>query len=243
MSSTDNVVLCMKWGTKYGPEYVNHLYAMVKKNLSLPFRFVCLTDDAAGLREEVETYPIPSLDLPEGIPERGWKKLAVFREDLYGLQGNALFLDVDIVIIGSLDAFFEQPGDFLVIHDWKRPWRITGNSSVFRFRLGAYPEILKKFIRTQAEVRQNFRNEQAYLSKEMHDRGVLKYWPKEWCQSFKYHCLRRFPLNFFLEPRIPENSKVLVFHGETNPHDAMVGRSNRALRYMRPASWIKDYWH
>lgn len=24
-------VICMKWGTKYGPEYVNRLYAMVRE--------------------------------------------------------------------------------------------------------------------------------------------------------------------------------------------------------------------
>ena len=27
------VVLCMKWGTKYGPEYINRLYAMVRRHL------------------------------------------------------------------------------------------------------------------------------------------------------------------------------------------------------------------
>ena len=36
-------ILCMKWGTKYGPEYVNRLYAMVRGHLSGDFRFVCPT--------------------------------------------------------------------------------------------------------------------------------------------------------------------------------------------------------
>ena len=39
-------VLCMKWGAKYGPDYVNRLYGMVARHLRRPFRFVCLTDDA-----------------------------------------------------------------------------------------------------------------------------------------------------------------------------------------------------
>ena len=123
-------VICMKWGTKYGPEYVNRLYAMVRRHLSGDFHFVCLTDDAAGIRSEVQCLPIPPLDLPAGIPERGWNKLATFTADLHGLRGTALFLDVDVVITGSLDDFFTQPGEFLIIHDYKRPWRITGNSSV-----------------------------------------------------------------------------------------------------------------
>ena len=126
-------ILCMKWGTKYGPEYVNRLYAMVHRHLSGDFRFVCLTDDSTGIRSEVQCLPIPALDLPPGIPERGWTKLATFSADLHGLRGTALFLDVDVVVTGSLDDFFTQPGEFLIIHDYKRPWRITGNSSVYRF--------------------------------------------------------------------------------------------------------------
>ena len=42
-------VVCMKWGTMYGPEYVNNLYHMVKRNLTPPFRFVCFTDNGEGI--------------------------------------------------------------------------------------------------------------------------------------------------------------------------------------------------
>ncbi|MEG1454456.1 MAG: glycosyltransferase, partial [Comamonas sp.] len=108
-------VICMKWGTKYGPEYVNRLYAMVRRNLQGDFRFICLTDDSQGIRAEVECLPIPSLDLPKGLPERGWAKLATFTPDLHGLRGTALFLDVDVVVTGPLDDFFTQPGEFLII--------------------------------------------------------------------------------------------------------------------------------
>ena len=52
-------VLCMKWGTKYGPEYVNRLYAMVRRHLGGDFDFVCLTDDDRGIRQEVRCLPIP----------------------------------------------------------------------------------------------------------------------------------------------------------------------------------------
>ena len=169
--ASQRIVICMKWGTKYGPEYVNRLYAMVRRHLTGDFRMVCLTDDATGIRNEVECFPIPALDLPPGIPERGWTKLVSFAEDLYGLKGTALFLDVDVVVVGSLDGFFEVPGEFLVIHDYKRPWRITGNSSVYRFELGAHPDVLRYFRTHVDEVRKEFRNEQAYLSDFLHQAG------------------------------------------------------------------------
>ena len=99
---TDRHILCMKWGTKYGPDYVNRLYAMVRRHLSGDFRFVCLTDDTQGIRSEVECHPIPDLNiqLAPGQRDGAWKKLTTFEQDLYGLQGQALFLDLDVVIVG-----------------------------------------------------------------------------------------------------------------------------------------------
>ena len=64
-------IVCMKWGDKFPATYVNKLYAMVSRNLTLPFRFVCFTDDSKDIRSEVEIKDIPGLNLPENIPERG----------------------------------------------------------------------------------------------------------------------------------------------------------------------------
>ena len=240
--STSRIVLCMKWGTKYGPEYVNRLYAMVARHLRGDFEFVCLTDDDRGVRAEVRCLPIPSLALPAGIPERGWTKLTTFEADLHGLQGTALFLDLDVVIVGDITPFFEAPGEFLIIHDWKRPWRVTGNSSVYRFKLGAHADVLAEFRATQAEVRARLRNEQAFLSEVMHRQGRLAYWPGDWCSSFKYHCIPRWPSNYWREPVAPQGTRIVIFHGEVNPPDALEGRRNRRFRYIRPATWVSRHW-
>jgi hypothetical protein len=151
-------ILCMKWGTRYGPEYVNRLYAMVRRNLRSGFRFTCLTDDPQGIRSEVECRPIPPLDLPASTPESGRTKLVAFAADLYGLRGTALFLDLDVVIVGGLDPFYDFPGKFLIIEDYKRRWRrrVTGDFSVFRFEIGAHPDVLEHFHDNVAEVSSTF---------------------------------------------------------------------------------------
>lgn len=235
-------ILCMKWGTKYGPEYVNRLYGMVARHLKGPFNFVCLTDRSDGIRPEVQCLPIPDLALPEGTPERGWHKLTTFEADLHGLKGTALFLDLDVVIVDDITPFFEVPGEFLIIHDFKRQWRITGNSSVYRFELGKHADVLAKFRKEQAVLRRQFRNEQEYLSDEMHKQGKLQYWQKGWCVSYKYHCLPLWPTSFWRDPFIPQGSKILIFHGTMNPPDALAGRSNGNWRHTRPASWITEHW-
>ena len=43
----------------------------------------------------------------------------VFKKDFGGLSGTTLFLDLDVVIVGGLDVFFSQPGNFLIAHDKK----------------------------------------------------------------------------------------------------------------------------
>jgi hypothetical protein len=235
------IVLCMKWGTKYGPEYVNRLYGMVRRHLNGEFRFVCLTDDASGVRAEVQCLPLPTLDLAPGA-DRGWPKLTTFKADLHGLSGRALFVDLDIVIVDAIDPFFERPGEFLIIHDWKRPWRVTGNSSVYRFRIGAHADILQRFIDDQAGVRERYRNEQEYLSHALHEQGKLDYWPKGWCCSFKYHCIPRWPGNYWRAPVIPAGTRIVIFHGEVNPPDALAGRRNRRFRAMQPAAWVATHW-
>lgn len=241
-------ILCMKWGTKYGPEYVNRLYTMVRRHLSGDFNFVCLTDDSRGIRAEVQCHPIPplNLNLKPGQRDGAWKKLTTFEGELHGLRGTALFLDLDVVIVGSLDDFFTQSGEFLIIHDYPRFWRfgqrIIGNSSVYRFTLGAHADVLAHFRAHTQQVLQNHRNEQHFLSHFLHRQGKLGYWPQGWCPSFKYHSIPTWPSNYWHAPRVPDGARIVIFHGEVNPHDALAGRRNKRLGFIRPALWVADAW-
>ena len=232
----------MKWGKLYGPEYVNRLYAMVNRNLSYPFKMVCFTDDETGIIPEVQCFPIPEMELPGGLPERMWKKLSTLKEDLYGLKGTALFLDLDIVIVAPIDCFFDYKGEFLIIKDYKKQWRITGNSSVYRFEIGHHGYVFDDFLKNFEEIRKRHRNEQEYLTQAIYDKGKLDYWPKEWCPSYKYDCVSRFPLAFWVKPHIPKGAKIIIFHGEINPHKAIKGGRGKWYRYVKPAPWVADYW-
>ena len=239
-----NNILCMKWGTRYGPEYVNILAAMVRRHLQTPHRFVCFTDDGDGLDSQIEVRPLPEMSLPEHLPERGWRKLTVFNEKLADLEGTALFLDLDIVVLSDLQPFFERPGQFLLIHEWGFRDPVIGNSSVFRFEIGKHPEVLDYFVNHLDLVRERHRNEQAYLSHAVHAKGILEYWPVEWCVSFRKHCMKSFPISYFLPPEKPENAKIVVFHGKPHPdavRDGWVGRCG--LRRVLPTPWVREEWN
>ncbi|PZQ66008.1 MAG: glycosyltransferase [Variovorax paradoxus] len=241
-------ILCMKWGTKYGPHYVNRLYAMVRRHLSGDFNFVCLTDDPTGVRPEVQCLPIPPLaiELAPGQRDGAWKKLTTFEADLHGLKGTALFLDLDVVVVGPLDDFFTQPGQFLIIHDYPRFWRfgerIVGNSSVYRFEIGAHADVLANFRAHTDAMRAKYRNEQDYLSHFLHAQGKLSYWPAAWCPSFKYHAIPAWPTNHWKPPFVPKGARIVIFHGEVNPPDALEGKRNKRFAHIEPATWVAEHW-
>ncbi|WP_090126089.1 glycosyltransferase [Lutibacter oricola] len=242
-TAQQNYIFCMKWGTLYGSEYVNRLYSMVKNNLTYDFKMVCFTDDEKGIMDEVDCYPIPEINLDSNLPERMWKKLTTLKEDLYGLEGRALFLDLDIVIVDNIDCFFDVEGEFRIIkdHSW-RSWRITGNSSVYRFDIGKHGYVFDDFIANSDKALKEHRNEQEYLTHAINNKGKLQYWPKEWCPSFKYDCSSRFPLAFWKTPKITEGSKIIIFHGEINPHKAAKGGWGKWYRYVPAAPWVAKYW-
>ncbi len=241
-------VLCMKWGTLYGPEYVNRLYGMVARNLRRPFRFICLTDDGTGIRKEAACFPIPDIRVDPPWENLAWRKLALHHPDLSGFEGTAIYFDLDVVVVGPLDPFVEYPGEFCIIHNWTHPRQITGNSSVMRFQIGAQADVLELY---NTESTQHwidlYRNEQRFLSHAL-GRDRLTYWPKGWCVSFKKHCLPRWPLNFIKNAFVPVNTHVVVFHGHPRPHEALIGEwpakggHKRLYKRVRPVWWLHDYW-
>lgn len=235
-------VICMKWGAKYDTTNVNRLRAMVKRHLSLPHRFVCFTDNGTGARDDVEIMPLPYVNVPQG-PERCWRKLGVFSPEETGLHGLTLFLDLDLVLLDSIDCFFEYPGEFIIIRDWLRDsktGRAVGNSSVFRFDATKHHAILESFNADAQNIAAHHRCDQDWMT---HYVGAPTYWPEAWCRSFKRHCLQPFPISLFKAPKHPPDTKILVFHGNPKPEVAanQVTMKPLALRYTKPATWLNQF--
>jgi hypothetical protein len=250
-------VICMKWGKLYGPEYVNFLRAGVGRHLKRPFRFVCFTDDAQGLRDDVQVYPLPELGLPAGQGDLRWRKLAVFRKQLHDLQGSTLFLDLDLVIVDGLDAFFEHPGRFLIIRDddlfRPKPLRrlnpardrfkaMVGNSSVFRFEIGAHCDVLDVYLADPTLAASKYENEQEFLTDRLSTQGLVQYWPRAWCVSFKNDCVPHGLKSYLDDPVVPAGARIVVFAGTPKMSDVLAGGGHKWYRRIGDVRWLREAW-
>lgn len=239
-------IVTLKWGGRYGSAFVNRLYRGVSRHLARPFRFLCFTDDAQGLSPPVEAWPLPAIDLPESHARTTWLKLALFADGLADMEGDCLFLDLDLLILDGIDCFFDyRRGKHCIIRNWRQKHLVfarrfsVGNSSVFRWRANTTQHVFDKFHFEMDWALSNFHPEQAYLTYGL---GEKYWWPESWVQSFKRHAVPWFPLNLLMPPKIPADTRILVFHGRPDPDEAFAGwRTDRLHRRTRPALWIADY--
>lgn len=207
-------VVCLKWGDKYGPEYVNILQAMVERNLTIPHQFVCITDDPKGIHcytEQIE----PNL-------EGWWGKISLFKDEPYNIKEKFLFLDLDVVIVDNINCFATGE-DFTIIKDWNIPQYSSGipayNSSVMLIKPGSHTQIYEQFmLDPRGAKNMTPGGDQVFIAH--HARADL--WPQDWCVSYKgcqsnQTCIKG------------PTGKIVVFHGRPNPHEC--------------DNWVNDYWH
>lgn len=256
-------VICVKWGTRYGAEYVNKIYGMVKRNITPPFRVICFTDDPSGIRDEVVCHPLPELgcSIPVNVPGK-WPKTALWSKDLYGVTGLVLYVDLDVVITGNLDDFFTigKPEDVFLARNPVKPLERLGQSSVFRFQVGAHHYMLDDFRKDPQAIAEKYQFEQRYTTNCI--RGGIKFWPRKWVRHYRKDCLGIWPLRYFRHPQLPDGAKVILFPSKPDPPDAIVGRrlenhpflprwehlkkcfagERKFKDFIFPAPWIKDHW-
>lgn len=245
----DRVVICMKWGRLFDCSYANVLYRAVKAHLAPGFSFLCLTDQPQGLDPGIRTAPIPDIGLNEAqIRAPGvWRKLALFHPDVAALApgARALFIDLDMMILGPLDPFFAQPRGVVLLdtgHDWRKTEAVQPSTGVFAYTLGEQQQILTAFQADIPGAMARFRNEQDFVAAHATD---LSLWPSGAVISFKRHLVHRYGRDLFVPPRAPApGPAILAYHGDPRPADLLrPGVWGRFPHIGRgPVRWVKDYW-
>ena len=195
-------VCCIKWGWKFGPQYVNHLYSGVKRNIRRHrFDFVCFTDDPTGIHPGIRTER-PLCGYP-----RQWGKLGLFKPAIPEIQTDRfLYFDLACVIVGDLDPVIDMTADFAICRDWPpemRPHDGSYASGAFMLRVGSRPEGWERF---------DMRNRTTWGDQLWIYRNApgATLFPYDWSPSYK---LRK------LQTACPPGAKWIMFHGRPKPHE------------------------
>ncbi len=255
-------IIAIHWGTTYTATDVNNLYSMICRNTSLPIRFHLFSNEPPkDLLAGIKVHAEPVLNVDPAHNKNNYRKEAgLCAENLAGFNGKRVFFfDLDVLITGNLDELFTYPEDdnFYIINDWNTKGDHVGQATCFSFVVGTLGFVKKAFEADPESALEKFGTaSQEYLSAKVIERfGSLNFWPEEWFQSFRYHCLPNPLLRHFKTPVPPkEGTKVLAFHGRPDIKDALVGQWldkkkhhwkvwKKLYKHCRPTPWIKTYWH
>jgi hypothetical protein len=228
-------IVCLKWGTKYGSEYVNNLYAGVKRNTTVDFKFWCFTEDSTGIRSEVLTTPL----LYANKLDSWWNKLCLFSNDIPIPKGETIFyIDLDTLVIDNINEFLVLDYDRLtMLKDFYHGIVKSANcygSGLMAWKHGAYNFIWTRFISNAKKYveQAGTYGDQWWIEKNV---KTVKIWQDlfpDQVVSFKLHCRKG----------IPKNAKIICYHGRPSiPESARDTVSVNKLT-IAPQPWVMIHW-
>lgn len=131
-------VICVLWASKdqqpykgrsYNWTWVDYLYRAVQKYLSIPHRFICLSNCPG----EPKNPNIEIIPLKHNWPA-WWSKIELFRPDIPG--DRFLYIDLDNIPVGPLDDLVTLDSPFIGINpdiaddkQWNKLGRVEGIAS------------------------------------------------------------------------------------------------------------------
>lgn len=233
-------VVTWKWKGWRGDSFYNHWHVntlehMVRQNLKIPHRFVCVTDNPDGVK--CETIPLweqpHGINIGAGMPNC-WRRLKIFSPDAHELFGErVLSLDLDTIILGDITSLVTDD-DFKAMKGKAAPL----NGSMFLHKTGTRTNVWTKLTRhapdhlrlheRKTDIR-HYGSDQAWMSYMMPDAPV---WDTA---DGAYH----FTL---LESDVPDDCRILFFAGANKPwHARCEQRTPKAYEVYRKAYHEANY--
>jgi len=220
--------VCVHYGLKYNVDYVINLFNMVNRNLTLPHKFICFTDNVTLINKQkldidVRTFKRHDFD-------GWWNKLQLFSPES-NLEGDNLYMDLDVVIMKNIDCFTEigNENNFVGMNDFNPTTKIF-NSSIMKFNNKTATKLIwDKYINDRVKWRK-YAGDQNVISELIYNHKDTISFPDSWTQSYKWYDRKgeRYHKSKWTFEQHPE-AKVCVFHGFPNPHES-------------DQNWVKNNW-
>ena len=239
-------IVCLKRGDLYRADDVNRLRGMFRRQLTVPHRLHCLTDDPAGLHGDIAVHPLPAYDFCDWDIGNGRKEI-VFSDDFLGLNGRHLLsVDVDLVLVGNVDFLLDRPEeDFLIARGRNQAGNTRGHAAILRHRVGTMTHLWDDLVRDPAAAAatcQHHRglpgqiSDQHWLDHNIADMrffedGRIVYFRQD-CNAYADHA------NPEGIAAPPEGARIVSFAGKMKPQHVMHG----SYQNCRHAPFVAEYW-
>ena len=227
-------IVCLKWGTKFGPEYVNNLYSGILRNTTVDFRFHCFTDDVTGVRPEILCHDLPKLNITGW-----WYKLWLFSNELrFDLDERIMFFDLDTLVTGNIDDILNHGCDKNItgLRNFYRPDRFA--SGLLMWRHGTQTHIWEEFkADPQRAQQQSPDGDQEWTERCI--RGQYDTWQSEFSgiYSYKQSC----------SDGLPADARIVCYHGSPSIIESFTQTvhnfdSRKRGKPWYPQEWPKEHW-
>lgn len=215
-SKTEIAIVCvLKSGGDYTVDYVVKLKNMVDRNTIVPHKFICLTD------MRIDVNICENIELIYGQP-RWWSKVELFRSGLINAK-HIIYFDLDTVILKNIDDILNSDHSFSALCPWNEKNRRDGlcasgmmawkNDNTFSFLFDQFePSSIENYSR----------GDQEYISETLkNNRRIPEFFQDLFSgiYSYKRNC----------KEQLPEDARIVCFHGKPRLHDINVG-------------WVKEHW-
>src|SRR5690606_3029303 len=196
------------------------MYSMVARHYEDPFRFICITDDATGIRPEVECVPLWNHYRNLKNPTWSWgpncfPRLYTYSKDFERIAGKRFVcIDLDVVITGDLRPLWNRPEDFVIYASATAGGHYNG--SMILMNAGCRPQVWTDFDPKTSPRLANaagcFGSDQGWIQYKL-GKNEAKWTIKDGIFSYRRDCLGR---NL---GRLPKGARIVVFHGKPDPWD------------------------
>ena len=221
--------ICVNWGLKFKPLYVQNLYNMVQRHLTIPHKFILFTD-RIKLHKTITGDNFEIRKLPFEEYKGYWQKLTLFSPEA-NLKGPCLYMDLDVVIMKNIDDMFTYGKDhnFVGMNDFN-PTTGQFNSSIMKFNNNTTSDLIwKEYMKRRGDFRKHAGDQNIITDLIKKHKDTISF-PDSWTQSYKWFNRegKRYHKSKWTFEKDP-NAKVCIFHGHPNPHDS-------------DQEWVKNLW-
>jgi hypothetical protein len=216
---------CVIHGDGYSWNYVEKLYSMLNRHISVGVRFHVYTEHHRPVPAPWIKHPLIDWGI-SGPKKSWWYKMQLFNPEFH--RGPLLYFDLDTVITKNIDWIWQLPLKyFWTVRDFKHLWRPTAyniNSSVMWWNTAQYEYVWSGF-KTQeiADMLKRYHGDQDYITDAITEVD-RRFFDVDRVNSWRWQALDGgydFRSRKYKTPGAgtvdTEKNSVLVFHGNPKP--------------------------